>query len=147
MILPSSDVVTTGWTPTPVGACFSCLDEPVASDADFITTSIAAANSAIFGLASPVQAGTHTIDIRVSCSTGTAFAVVGLVDASFTTVAASAWQPIDTTLTTYSLSITTTVETTMIAMLINSTGTFAVLGALSLNGSQLSLNGDDLGLT
>lgn len=68
---PSSDVLTTGWTPTPGGTLFSTVDEAVTDDADFINTG--ATVTVKFGLSSitdPVSSTGHIIRVRARTTSG-----------------------------------------------------------------------------
>lgn len=108
IVAPNSDVVTTGWASTPPGDFFDAIDEASANEADYISTPVAGATPAIFGLAQPVDAGQQTVRVRAAVTTGTATLKVALLDSSNVVQGESATTEITTTPTQYDLTLTTT---------------------------------------
>lgn len=110
-IYPTSDITTAGWTPTPGGTYYTCVDEVAADDADYITSPFIGAATAPITMGingAPIAIGTYTINVRARTQNGTATLRVYLLDSSGAQVGVTANQTINTTPTTYALSITTT---------------------------------------
>mgnify|MGYP000668071602 CR=1 FL=1 len=103
-----SDVSVAGWVGTPGSPLYACIDDVVASDADYVTSpSITGTPSpAIFSLTNaPWLAGPHSVPVRAMCSSGTANIRVRLYDNAGTEVGASSLQPVTDVLATYAVAV------------------------------------------
>jgi hypothetical protein len=107
LVRPTSDLVTTGWTPSAGGDLFAVIDEEVADDGDYVSANAGAGLPYAFGLGASVPIGTHTVRVRVRTSAGMSGFRVVLLTSGDAEVGASAYQAIDDTWTTYELSVVT----------------------------------------
>lgn len=69
ILLPASDITTTGWTSSLGGALYAAIDESVASDTDYITTSTLNAECEI-KLQSGSTPGAGSKNLKVRCPAG-----------------------------------------------------------------------------
>ena len=106
---PSSDVVTGGWVGVPNSALFANIDEATASDADYIDSpALSLSPQATFGLSVSLAAGTYDVGIRAQWVSTSGQLRVVLLDSGGTSVGASSYQALSSSLTTYTLPVTIT---------------------------------------
>lgn len=103
---PSSDISTGGWTATPGGALFSCIDEAAPDDADFIT-SPNLSDPSVLGISPSLPAGTWDVRVRAQRTASTGQIRVRFLDSGSTDVGGTGWQTLTATRTNYTLSATT----------------------------------------
>jgi hypothetical protein len=103
---PGSDISPGGWVSSTGGSLASCLDESVASDADYIT-SPDLTTSATLAWQSSIPAGTWDIAVRGEYLGTSGQIRVVLLDAGGSTVGTSSWQALTSSFATYTLTVTT----------------------------------------
>lgn len=103
---PISDISTGGWTATPGGALFSCIDEAAPDDADFIT-SPNLSDPSVLGISPSLPAGTWDVRVRAQRTASTGQIRVRFLDSGSTDVGGTGWQTLTATRTNYTLSATT----------------------------------------
>ena len=106
----SSDITTTGWTPSAGAVLFDMIDEAVASDADWISSPDLGASPgpAVFRLSGSIAAGAVDVMVRARRVSSVGQIRVLLQNNAGTTIGTSAWQSLTDTFATYTLSVTTT---------------------------------------
>lgn len=142
LVTPVGDITTTGWTVSGAGSIHAALAD--ASDSSYATTLAAGAAPLVEDLGVEFPAGTHSIEIRPFCSTGTVPVRVRLLNTSGVSQGESTDQNATTTPTTLTFSVTTTGVSQYLQIVPNYSAGAA--GALTLNGAALTLNGSTLGL-
>lgn len=103
---PSSDISTGGWTATPGGALFSCIDEAAPDDADFIT-SPNLSDPSVLGISPSLPAGTWDVRVRAQRTASSGQIRVRFLDSGSVDVGGTGWQTLTATRTNYTLSATT----------------------------------------
>lgn len=111
---PLSDIDANGWTATPGGALYSCIDEVTLDNADFISSPDLGTPTTIGIPAMP--AGTYDLRIAMDRDAPSGSLRAVLLDAGGATVGISAWQVVTATITTYTLSVTISGTATQIRL-------------------------------
>lgn len=112
MVRPGADVLSTGWHASSGSDLYAMLDETSASDSDYIYRDLAGTDPFVFdlyldGVAYSLPAGTHTIRMRPSVSSGTGQIRLLLLDAGGATVGTGDWQAVSDAWATVTHTITT----------------------------------------
>ena len=107
---PSSDVVTGGWVGVPNAALYANVNEPTASDAEYIDSPglSATATSCTFGLSLTLAAGSYDVGIRAQWVSQSGQLRVVLLDSGGASVGASSYQALTSSATSYTLPVTLT---------------------------------------
>ena len=103
---PGSDISVSGWVPSTGSDLFDCIDEPTASDADYIT-SPDLSTSATMGLTASVPAGNWAVNVRCRRMGATGSIRVVLLSSGGSPVGTSSWQPLTAGFADYSFNVTT----------------------------------------
>lgn len=112
MVRPGADVLSTGWLASSGSDLYAMIDETSASDSDYAYRDLAGTEPFIFelyrnGVPYSLPAGTHTIRMRPSVSSGTGQIRLLLLDAGGATVGTGAWQAVSDAWATVTHTITT----------------------------------------
>jgi hypothetical protein len=106
---PNSDISAAGWLGVPDAALYANIDEATLSDTDYIESpALSLSPQATFGLSLTLAAGTYDVGIRAQWVSTSGQLRVVLLDSGGTSVGASSYQALSSSLTTYTLPVTTT---------------------------------------
>lgn len=104
---PGSDVSVAGWTATPSGPLYDCIDEVSPGDADYITSpNLSSGQQIIFGLTASLAAGAYMLRVRAKYSGVTGQLRVTLQTAGGVDVGSSGWQALTAVMTNYEIPVT-----------------------------------------
>ena len=79
MALPTSDVATTGWTPSTPGSIFGVIDDPTLDTGDYAwanVADVAGTVTPVVGFADTWPAGIHTLRMHVDVTSGSTSVIV-----------------------------------------------------------------------
>lgn len=106
---PGSDIAVSGWVASTGVNLYDCINESALDRGDYVTSpNILGASNGVFGLDSPVPAGTWAVEVDAKYINSAAQLRVHLQDAGGTDVGVSSWQALTGSDATYTLTITTT---------------------------------------
>lgn len=105
-VRPTSDVSTTGWTPSTGASAYATLDEVAPDDGDYVSSQASGVSPLVLGLGATLPAGTHRVAVRMRRSAGSQDMIVRLLDGAGAVQGASAAQAVST-LGTYIFPVTT----------------------------------------
>lgn len=104
---PTSDVLTTDWTPSTGTDAYAMVDEETPSDADYVQATLSGVKQIIMGLSYRLPAGTHPARVRAGLTAGSGRVRARLFNDANVSQGDGAWQSLTTSPTTYEWSITT----------------------------------------
>jgi len=115
---PNADIAVNYWAASSGVSLYAMVDEPVASDSDYITSPLLDGDQqpAIMSLNPALAAGSYTIHARADQTGSGRQLRVTLLDASGNSVGSSSWQSVTGSFATYDLSVTTTGTATRVKL-------------------------------